>query len=232
MDLKLRVSRMLALCCLCLMPSMAFANTCATGALSSLFGTSCSIGDVNFAFSPSSEDNFSGVSASSIIFTPVASNALSPAFLLSGPFSVTASGLGASSGMSFSFFWTSTVLDPAFQITSATALLVNAIVPQAPSFGFINGGNNIGFTNAIVQTGGPNVNPSTVATNPGDFLLFPDGYFGAMFVSDGTGKGATASVDAMEHQYNLTSVPEPSSLLLLGAGLLCLAGLTSKRSLA
>jgi hypothetical protein len=227
MDFKLRISRIAVLGCLCLLPNLALADSCSITALSSVFGTTCSIGDVSFAFKPSSFDNFSGVSASSIIFTPDASSLLNPAFFLSGPFSVT-----AGKAEVFSFFWTPTVLDPAFQITSATALLINPVVPQAPSFGLINGGNNLGFTNATVQTGGPDVNPSSVAISQALLQQFPDGYFGTVIANDGTGNGAIASVDAMEHQYHLTAVPEPSGLLLLGAGLLCLACLTSKRSLA
>jgi hypothetical protein len=233
MNFKLRVSRVAVLGCLCLVPSMAFANSCATGALSSLIGTTCAIGDVSFAFSPSSQDNFSGVSANSIIFTPDTSSPLNPAFFLSGPFSVTATGSGTLSSENFSLLWVPSILDPSLQITGATALLVNPVVPLAPSSGFINGGNNFGFTNAIVQTGGPNVNPSTVAFHLADFPPgSPDGYFGAVTVIDSTGSGSTTSVDAMEHQYHLAPIPEPSSLLLLGVGLLCLAGLTLKRSLA
>ena len=55
----------------------------------------------------------------------------------------------------------STFLDPDFQITGATAPLINTVVPQAPNLGFISGGNNLGFTNATVQTGESVVNPST-----------------------------------------------------------------------
>ena len=65
-----------------------------------------------------------------------------------------------------------TTLDPGFQIIGATALLVNPIVPSGPSFGFINGGNNLGFTNATVETGRLVVNPSTASISQ-DLLVFP-----------------------------------------------------------
>jgi hypothetical protein len=225
MNFKVRLFGIAILGCLYFLPTPSLANTCSTTTLNNLLGTTCSIGDVSFAFTPKSDDAFSGVSASSIVFTPDASNALDPAFFLSGPLSVAASGVGATSEKFFTFFWTPTVLDPAFQISGATALLVNPVVPQAPSFGLIIGGNNLGFTNAIIQTGGPNVNPSTAVITPVDLLSAPDAYIADIFVGDDTGNGAMASVGAMEHQYNLTAVPEPPSLLLLATSLLCMAGL-------
>jgi len=230
MNFKVRLFAIAILCCLSFSPKASFADTCLTTSLNNVLGTTCLIGKISFAFTA---DSFTGegVSTDSIIFAPNADSPLAPGFLLSGPFRVTATGLGESSTESFSFFWMPTVLDPGFQITGATALLINPVVPQAPNLGFISGGNNLGFTNATVQTGEPVVNPST-ATISQSLLQFPDGYFGALTVVDGAGNGATASVDAMEHQYNLTAVsavPEPSNLVLLATSLLCMVGLKSKK---
>lgn len=230
MNFKLRILGIAVLGCFWFAPIPSFATTCSTTSLDNVLGTSCSIGKVSFAFTA---DSFTGVgvSASSILFSPDASNLLAPGFLLSGPFQLAADGLGESSTQSFSFFWMPAILDPAFQITGATALLINPAVPPAPNFGFISGGNNLGFTNATFQTGGPVVNPST-ATISQSLLKFPDGYFGTLSVVDGSGNGASAAVDAMEHQYNLSVVPEPSNLLLLAVGLFCIVGLKTRRLFA
>ena len=230
MNFKLGIVEIAVLSCLFFLPKASFATTCSTTSLNNLLGTSCSIGNVSFAFLA---DSFSGVgvSVASILFTPDASSPLAPGFILSGPFRVSATGLGQSATESFSFFWMLTALDPAFSITAATSLLINPLVPQAPNFGFISGGNNLGFTNASVQTGGPFVNPSTASISQ-DLLQFPDAYFGALSVVDGSGKGASASVDAMEHQYNLAPVPEPATLFLLATGLFCLVGLKFRKMLA
>lgn len=230
MNFKVRLFAIAIFCCFSFSPKASFADTCSTTSLNDVLATTCSIGKVSFAFTANSFTGV-GVSADSIIFTPNAGSPLDPGFLLSGTFRVTATGLGESSTESFSFFWMPTVLDPAFQITSATALLINPVVPQAPNLGFISGGNNLGFTNATVQTGEPVVNPST-ATISQSLLHFPDGYFGTLTVVDGTGNGATASVDSMEHQYNLTAVPEPANLALLATSLLCMVGLKSKKLFA
>jgi hypothetical protein len=232
MNFKVRLFAIGILFCLSFWPKASFADTCSTTSLNNVLGTTCSIGKVSFAFTANSFTGV-GVAADSIIFTPDAGNPLDPGFFLSGPFRVTATGLGESSTESFSFFWMPAVLDTAFQITGATSLLINPVVPQAPNLGFISGGNNLGFTNATVQTGEPVVNPST-ATISQSLLTFPDGYFGAVTVVDGAGNGATASVDAMKHQYNLTAVPvtEPSNLALLVTSLLCMVGLKSKKLLA
>ncbi len=230
MNFKVRFLGIAILGCLSFMPSASFGTTCTTMPLNNVLGTTCSIGEVSFAFAA---DSFSGVgvTADSILFTPATGSPLAPGFLLSGPFRVTATGVGKSATESFSFFWMPTTLDPGFQIIGATALLVNPVVPQAPSFGFINGGNNLGFTNATVESGKATVNPSTATITP-DLLVFPDGYFGTVSVVDGTGNGASASVDAMEHQYNLAAVPEPSNLVLLATSLLCMIGLKSLKLFA
>jgi hypothetical protein len=223
MNFKLRLLGIAILGFLIFSPSPSFATSCPTASLNTLIGTTCSIGEVSFSFLT---DSFSGmgVTANSILFTPNSSNPLAPDFVLSGPFSVTATGLGQTSTQFFSFFWMPKSLDPSFQITGATSLLIDPLVPKAPSFGFIAGGNNLGFTNATFQTGGPNVNPSTASISQSE-LHFPDAYFGFVSVEDGTGNGAKASVGGMEHQYNLALVPEPSSLLLLATSLVLLVAM-------
>ena len=103
MNFKLGIVEIAVLSCLFFLPKASFATTCSTTSLNNLLGTSCSIGNVSFAFLA---DSFSGVgvSVASILFTPDASSPLAPGFILSGPFRVSATGLGQSATESFSFF--------------------------------------------------------------------------------------------------------------------------------
>ena len=229
MNFKMTVSRIVVFSCLCVLPELSFANPCLVTTVNNLLGTTCSIGDVNFAFIAIS---FGGViPASSITLTPNAFDPLNPAFSLTGPFSVTATGLGNESQIHFFFNWDATILVGGLEFGSATETLINPVLPKSPSGAFIDGATQ--FTNAFVHNGGPGVNPST-GTIDLTSLTGPhfDQAFGSLIVVDGTGNGATTSVDAFENQYHLTPVPESSSLFLLGTGLLGLVGLMSRKLLA
>jgi len=192
--------------------------------VNNLIGTSCSIGDVNFGFLNASEDSFVGISASAISFAPDGSNPLAPSFTLTGPFTETANSSNSGfANQEFNFFWNLSVTNSLFQINSSTATIFDASLPNSPDFGFLNAGNNLGFSNAILQTGGPNTNPSTVAI-PASVLNLPDGFFGAVSATAIPGDVATTSAGSMELQYQLVPVsvpvPEPPSRSLISVAML------------
>ncbi len=225
----LRIAAMVA--CVCVLPGLAFAGACATESVGSILGTSCSIGDVEYSFFSSGAFGFSGsgISASQLTFTPGGS-ALDPEFTITGPLSISAAS-GSSAQLDFTFLWVATVIPSGMEIGTATNSLIGAVVPGSSGFGLVQAGNNVGistpsnplgFTNAIVETGGPNNNPDTALEDAQNIPL--DGLFANMFV-----QGGTASVDGMEYQYDLVPSPEPGSLLLLGTGFLGLLGFASKK---
>jgi hypothetical protein len=223
--------RILFLCCASMLPTMAWGDGCSSTTVSNLLGTSCSIGDVNYTFGSAGFTSDSvvngvsgaGIAASSLIFTPDATNPLDPSFTITGPLSVTASGAGNSTGQSFTLLWTATATTSAVAFGSATNTINNAAVPVGPNFGLVIAGNNFGdptFTNAIVQSGGPNTNPSSAGLDSLSSIPL-DGLFVGLFVSDGTGAGATASAQGLSYQYDMVeAMPEPAPSILLSVGLL------------
>jgi hypothetical protein len=217
--------RILVLCCASVLPALAWGDACQTTSVSNLLGTSCTIGNVDYTFGTSAFTSDSvtngvsgaGIAASSLIFVPNSSNPLNSSFTISGPLSVTATGLGNSTGQAFTLLWTATPTSSSVVFGSATNTLVNAIVPDASSYGFVSAGNNLGdpsFTNAMVQTGGPNTNPDSTSLD--SFASIPiDGLFAGLYAADGTGLGATASVNGLSYQYDMVAAPEPPTQVLL-----------------
>ena len=73
MNFKLGIVEIAVLSCLFFLPKASFATTCSTTSLNNLLGTSCSIGNVSFAFLA---DSFSGVGVS--VFNSVHSRRQQP----------------------------------------------------------------------------------------------------------------------------------------------------------
>jgi hypothetical protein len=159
MRLNVRMALQIAtLTCLCLHARFASATSCATTTLNNLLGTTCTIGDVSYTFLNSgafvfASESFTdgtpgtGISASSLIFTPDGSDPLDPSFSISGPLSVSTTGAGNSAEETFQFFFTATAVGSGLQIGTATNTLVDPEMPSAPSYGEASAGNNLGYTN-------------------------------------------------------------------------------------
>jgi hypothetical protein len=217
------------ICCLWTLPTLVLADSCQTTNVSNLLGTSCTIGDVNYSFIGSSFISISflngvqspGVSAASLTFTPDGSDPLNPSFSVSG-ITTTATGLGNQTEQAFAFYWNATVTSNLLQFGTGTNTLMGPNVPNSPNSGLVAAGNSLGdFTLAIVQTGGPNLNPSSATLNLTTIPL--DGLLVEAVATDGTGGGASSSVQSLQYQYGVVGVvptPEPSPLILCTSGLL------------
>jgi hypothetical protein len=208
------------------------ANSCLSGSLASLEGTTCTIGDVQFSFGTATITNINNgatpLSLASIMFTPNSLNPFHPGFSLVGnieAFSANSMLGGAKVDLFFPMTITplnsTTVIGFDGTLTSYNLMggTTNSVVEmdsdQCFATGVEVGQNPFSMpSNSITLAV-----PSPIGSTSGDFEL-------SAFTGDGQGFAQILSAD---FNYSVTPTPEPASLLLLGSGLLGLAQAIRRR---
>jgi hypothetical protein len=193
--------------------SVGMAGACGVGTMASYLGTSCTIGSLtfsNFSYSSASFGGATAVPAAGVTVTPIT---------------------GSEVGFEFEAPWivsSAQGLDSTIDYT-VTGPITDLILSMA-GYGITDGGDV-----SVAETS---------ATPPLSLLVF-DNSTGSLASDSVTGlslttltvtkdiavlgNGGTAGLSIVNNEFSTGSVPEPASMLLLGSGLLALAGYARRR---
>lgn len=221
------------------------ADNCAATTLNNLIGTTCTIGDKTFDFVSLSVQ---GLAANQIEFTPDSSNPLAPSFTVA-PLTTFTIGPGNQAGSAGAMNDTLN-----YDVTAGTGSLltggsltvtgsVSGGTPTSNAGGgtVVDAFNQFGvgadgtFFEACIQSGGgfTGCAPTTGngSSSAAGTLPTPTGQtaVGQAIWDAATDSTGTATFSSATFTFNETAVPEPSTILLLGTGLLCGLGPLRRR---
>jgi hypothetical protein len=222
-------------------------SLCATGTVTSILSSSCTIGDKTFVFGPNAWTG--NVLSNNVIFTPDASNPNSPGFTLSAAFSLTAGsalvlstdeldyGVAITNPVSGAFIIGTTGTQTGASVSWANANPTTTLDALAYS-NITNGASCSDLTQVGIFAPGGSVafnTPSETEDNfPSDGCTSTTAAIGMaqifLAAQDGTVSLSTAGYYVDEAAPStVTPTPEPETLLLVGSGVLGLGMLHYRR---
>jgi len=221
---------------LLLVPAFALADSCGSGSLGQMLGTSCTVGNLSLTFGKS----FNGFTQFTDPNNQIITNSLDPNSIgfipvLAGSrlgFKLVANFTDAPTVNFFSshfasFQYTVQALNGG-QISSVNDTIIGSINPLNTSD--IAGFDQQCFADGICSVVGPTVNFNPgfgLFSNPSDTFSFVNccgvtevaGLTGQDSINDFAYRGASASLQSSTVLYSVSSVPEPNSVILLAVGL-------------